>query len=424
MPEILNDKKIYSLWEVSNSISKTLNDRYKKSFWLKAEIIKLNYYKHSGHCYPDLVEKKNDKVIAQMRATIWKLDFFQISRKFKKITGEELNNGMQVLMEVQINFDALHGISLHIIDIDPSFSLGLMEQEKMQTLLRLKEENLFDLNRKLAFPLLPRKIALISVETSKGYADFINILESNGAKYNFQHLLFPSILQGEDAIKGIIYQLKRIFKVVHHFDVVAIVRGGGGDVGLSCYNNFLLAKAIARFPIPVITGIGHATNETVVEMIAHKNGITPTALAQFLIDKVDEFVKPLEYAKEKLAVTVRNNIRHEQQSLNHNIERLTLACTRTLDKNHRNLELASQELRFNMERYFEKQRTQIQQHAHSIKLCNPEKVLQRGYSMIYKDEKTISSISDLREGDLIKAVLFDGSIEAKVEKTITLENHE
>ena len=176
-------------------------------------------------------------------------------------------------------------------------------------------EGIYNKNKKLALSFLPQRIAIISVETSKGFGDFIDVIDKNSWNYKFFYLLFPSILQGDKAVPGIITQLERIKKVIHHFDAVAIIRVGGGDVGLSCYNNYELAKAIALFPIPVITGIGHVTNETVCEMIAHTNAITPTKLAEFLLQKFHNFSVPIQKAKEKIVDKSRRLLSDENKKL-------------------------------------------------------------------------------------------------------------
>jgi exodeoxyribonuclease VII large subunit len=300
MPEKLDNKTIFSLHEVTKSIQQTLSERYKSSFWVKAEMNKLNYYKQSGHCYPELVEKQNGKVIAQIKSCLWKEDYIRSNEKFQAILKEPLKDGIKILFLAKITFDPAHGLSLLIMDIDPSYTLGDLEREKQETIKKLRDEGIFDRNRTLKLPALPQRIAIISVETSKGFADFRKIIETNPWQYKFFNFLFPSLLQGDKAISAISYQLKRILTVRHHFDVVAIIRGGGGDVGLSCYNNYQLAKEIATFPIPVITGIGHATNETVVEMISFYNAITPTKLAEYLLQKFHNFSIPVQEAERKI----------------------------------------------------------------------------------------------------------------------------
>lgn len=298
MPEFVDDKKIFSLREVTVSIQKVLSARYRSSFWVKAEMNKLNFYPHSGHCYPDLVEKADGRVVAQVKSTLWKEDYDRLSRNFERITGSPLRDGMKILFCARIGFDSLHGLALRITDIDPVFSLGELEREKQECIALLKKEGLFGSNKSLPFPLVPQRIAVISVQTSKGYADFLKIIEGNPWGYRFFHVLFPSLLQGDHAVESIRHQLRRIRKVAAHFDVVAIIRGGGGDVGLSCFNDYQLARDIALFPLPVLSGIGHATNETVVEMVASRNAITPTELADYLLQQFHNFSIPVQKAQE------------------------------------------------------------------------------------------------------------------------------
>lgn len=292
------ERTILSLFEVTTEIKKVLSEKYTNSFWVKAEMNKLNHYSQSGHCYPELVEKKDGKIIAQIKSNLWKDDYQFVNQKFLRVLHEPLRDGVKILFLAKVQFDPLYGLSLRILDIDPSYTLGDLEKEKQETIDRMKVEGIFNSNKIIPLSLLPQRIAIISVETSKGYVDFLHVLNNNPRHYHFFHYLFPSLLQGDSAIDSIIRQLNRIKKVKDHFDVVAIVRGGGGDIGLSCYNNYRLAKAIALFPIPVITGIGHATNETVVEMISFTNAITPTKIAEFLIRKFNEFYEPVRDAEE------------------------------------------------------------------------------------------------------------------------------
>src|SRR5687767_6303647 len=179
MPEIINERKVFSLVEVTVSIQKTIAERYKTSFWVKAEMNKLNHYSHSGHCYPELVEKTNGKVIAQMKANLWKTDFDRINHNFLRVLKEPLKDGVKILFCASLSFDPSHGLSLRILDIDPSFSLGELEREKQDTIERLSREGIFHSNKGLKLPVLPQRIAIISVETSKGYSDFLNVLENN-----------------------------------------------------------------------------------------------------------------------------------------------------------------------------------------------------------------------------------------------------
>ena len=306
MSEVINDKKVFTLEEVGLSIKKTLTDRYTSSFWVKAEMNKLNHYSSFGHCYPDLVQRNNGKVIAEMKAILWKTDYTRIQEKFLQVLKEPLKDGIQILFCAKIVFEPEHGIRLRIFEIDPSYSLGELELEKQATINRLKAEGLFNKNKLLKLPFLPKRIAVISVQSSKGYNDFLQKIEPNPWGYRLFHMLFPSLLQGDRAVTEIIGQLNRIKRVIHHFDAVAIIRGGGGNIGLSCYNHYALCKELAVFPLPVLTGIGHATNETVAEMVSHKNCITPTDLADFLLQKYHNVSVPLQELEKKL--TARSDL--------------------------------------------------------------------------------------------------------------------
>jgi len=459
MPETISDKTVFSLLEVSLSVRKTLAERYTSAFWVTAEMNKLNHYPQSGHCYPELVEKADGKVVAQLRGILWKTDYVRIDTRFQQVLKEPLRNGIKILFCAKITFDPAHGLSLTILDIDPVYSLGELEKEKMETIGRLKKDNMYDKNRLLPFPLLPKRIALISVETSKGYADFLSILDGNEWGYHFFHMLFPALLQGEKAIPSIRGQLSRIKKVIAHFDVVAIIRGGGGDVGLSCYNNYLLAKDIANFPIPVLTGIGHATNETVAEMISYKNAITPTALAGFLIQSFHNFAFPLQQAGELISSKPRELIREQHSVFSGLVKDFKSAAARTIVQNKNQLQHAAvslfQQSRFTFNK--EKERHALipvrigkgvrylhQQRHHDLKrLSNdinrsalsftaaaskdlhhferiitsldPAHVLTRGYSIARINGKVVNSISDAKPGDALVSEFRDGKITGRIE---------
>ncbi|MCZ2277754.1 MAG: exodeoxyribonuclease VII large subunit [Bacteroidia bacterium] len=296
---------------------------------------KLNHYKHSGYCYPELVEKKNGKIIALMKSNLWSADYLRINQNFIRVLNEPLKDGIKILFEAKVSFDPAYGLALTILDIDPSFTLGGLEREKQESINRLKAEKIFDCNKQLPLALLPQRIAIISVETSKGYVDFSKVVEQNEWNYQFYRMLFPSLLQGDQAVKSMLAQLNRIKKVSSHFDLVANIRGGGGDIGLSCYNNYWLAREIALFPIPVMTGIGHSTNETVSEMVAFTNAITPTKLAEYLIQKFHDFSIPVLQAEENIIHHTKRVLNEGQQQLNTAI-RLFRSTTESLIALNRN----------------------------------------------------------------------------------------
>lgn len=454
MPETLDDRKIFTLLEVSKSVQKTISERYKSSFWVKAEMNKLNHYSHSGHCYPELIEKKDGKIIAQIRSILWRDDYINLNNNFLKTLKEPLKNGIKILFLARISFDPVYGISLQILDIDPSYTLGDLEKEKQNSIEKLQEEQIFTLNKTRLLPLLPQRIAVISVATSKGYEDFRQILEHNPWNYKFFHFLFPSILQGDKAVVGIIAQLKQIEKVVEHFDVVAIVRGGGGDVGLSCYNNYDLSKAVALFPIPVITGIGHATNDTVCEMVAYQNAITPTKIAEFLIQKFHNFSVPLQKARD-LIIDKSNRLINEEKTKLQSEVKLFRSMTETiLQKNNNQIDatmrIVTQQSQFILKEntteiklfsdliskssftLLKQNSTQLQQlkenlniqailksKQESLQLTNIEKnlqnldpinILKRGFSITRFNGRAVKNISEISEGETIETQVYKGTI--------------
>ena len=461
MAEISEGKKVFTLGEVAASIQKTLAQRYSTSFWVKAEMNKLNYYPHSGHCYPDLVEKVEGKVIAQLKSTLWRDDFNRINKSFLSVVKSPLKDGIKMLFCARVTFDPVHGLALRITDIDPVFSLGELEREKQESISRLQQEGIFSRNRSLAFPLLPKRLAIISVQTSKGYADFNKMIDANPWGYKIFHVLFPSLLQGDRAVDSILFQLHRIRRVAEHFDVVAIIRGGGGEVGLSCFNDYLLAKEIAMFPIPVITGIGHATNETVVEMVAFRNAITPTELADFLLQKFHNFSVPVQKAEEILASRARRMIAEEGKRIfqtvryfrsvtdnvvsrsRHDIQHLArdlfkVASLSMLQQKQlhasllyklRSLSLSDlgdreQELkqtvfmlRKDVASFVKQQQGVVSNIEKTISNMHPQNVLKRGYSITRLNGRSVMSTADVEANDVVETVVSDGVIFSKVTTT-------
>jgi exodeoxyribonuclease VII large subunit len=467
MPETIENIQVFSLLEVTRSIRKTLLERYTSSFWVKAEMIRLNHYTHSGHCYPDLVEKQQGKVIAQIRANLWSRDFIRINNKFLKVLKEPLKDGIKILFLAKVSFDPVYGLSLHLIDIDPSFTLGDLEKEKQETIAKLRAEGLFNKNKTTLFPLLPQRIAVISVETSKGYADFLKVIDNNPRGYRFFHFLFPSILQGEKAIEGIIFQLNRIKKVLRHFDLVAIIRGGGGDVGLSCYNDVQLAREIAQFPLPVVTGIGHATNETVAEMVAFENAITPTKLAEMLIQHFHNFAEPVTIAEQLIVQKSQRQLHDENHKLRSEVKLFKSATHHILSSNTREMITKAQSLSQSTAFIFrnehkilthisyqtgrqvnflltgqaekvkavklllaEKSRSNLNQEKNqltviekNIRNLDPVNVMKRGYSITLINGRILTSAKNLKAGEEIETLLPDGKIASvvKLNKSITHE---
>lgn len=378
--------------EVASSVKRTLNARYGSSFWVKAEMIKLNHYPYSGHAFPDLIEKQDDVIVAQMRAVIWSADFKRIKDKFRSCGLADLSDGITILFRASILFDEFYGLSLRIIDIDTSFTLGEMEKQRMLCIERLKAEGIYSLNSSLSLPAVPKRFAIVSVGSSKGYNDFMQIVRKYSSRFAIFTHLFPSLLQGDGAINSISEALDRINDVADCFDAVLIIRGGGGDVGLNCYNHYNLCRAVALCKLPVLTGIGHASNQTVAEQIAWRNFITPTDLADFLFSGFNNaYLEVLNLSKQ----------------LKSNADSI-------LNTNNERVKLLSESLKHKIENRILSEKERLQMIERYIRLLDPSLLLQKGYSMTYLNGVLVSSVKDLKSGDEIVTRFSDGEIVSKL----------
>ena len=467
LPERTADKKIFSLLELTESIQRMFEKHYTQSYWVKAEMNKLNHYGRSGHCHPDLVEKQDGKVIAEMKANLWKADYQRIDKAFKETLGEPLKEGIKMLFQCTVNFHPRYGLSLRIIDIDVNFTLGDLAREKKETINRLTKEGLMDANKRIPMPILPKRIAVISVETSNGYADFVKVLDNNPNGYRFEHTLFPSLLQGDRAIGTMIKQLELIRKKKDSYDLVAIIRGGGGDIGLSFLNNYDLSHAVATFPLPVVTGIGHATNQTVVETIAHKDAITPTEMAEWLLQRFLELDMVLDRASRTLSVipqeilfganqvleqalrllrsSTRRNMEAAQHALRYKEQGILQYCKWHMQKaslameeknillqksiegrltnEQKMLELAKVKMPVLMKQLLKIKEEQLSVKAQSVHNLSPLQILKRGYSITRAGGKAIQRAGKLAKGVTLETEFFDGITESTITE-IKQKNHE
>jgi exodeoxyribonuclease VII large subunit len=432
----LTQGSVLTLSQLTAGIQAVIEGSFQLPLWIKAEVAKLNHYPGSGHCYPSLVEKEKGTIKAEMRGTIWANDFTRINGNFIKITREPLKEGIQILFRAFIKFHAVYGLSLQIIDVDPSYTLGEMAREKMETIRRLKSEGLWDRNRELELPLLPKRIAIISVKTSKGFSDFINILENNSWGYAFSCALFPALLQGDKAVESVAGQLRLIGRLAEHFDAVAIIRGGGGDVGLNCYDHYQLAREVAMCPLPVLTGIGHSTNETVVEMVAGYNKITPTDVAYFVIQQFHNFSARISESREKIIAFSRELLEEEKRRRGEMEKRLILQTNSLLQLEQGKLQLAGSKLRYrpglllrehrislvnksgwlakNVTLWFNGQKQFLNSQEQKLQLLDPKQVLKRGYSVTYLNGKAVTDAALVHAGDVVITKLYHGDIKSEV----------
>jgi len=456
----MSEKQVFTLQQVVRSIKKTLEDRYTQNYWVKAEMHKLNKYP-SGHAFPELVQKDENKIVAQITGTIWKQQLERNNTKFIEVVKEPLREGTTLLLLVKINYSETFGLGLQILDIDPSFSLGELQKQREETLRKLAKEGLLNLNQKLHFPLLPKRVAIISADSSKGLSDFLQVLQENEKSYFIFTHLFNAYLQGDVAVQSIISALKKIKRVKDYFDIVIIVRGGGAEVGMTCYNNYDLCKAIAEFPLPVLTGIGHSTNLNVAEMVSFRNEITPTKLAEFLLQTFREFeqetkrlnremiahslqlidktkqdfngqVRVFKHASLRFTDSLKNELKQQIIELknttryflkNENDAVLSLKndyriVTKEIITAERNtLSLISKPIKGSLLHFFERKESDLEQLEKTVNILNPSNVLQRGYSLTLLNGKILSAKNKPKKGDLIESKTNSLTLFSRVEKT-------
>jgi exodeoxyribonuclease VII large subunit len=458
MAEIIEGKKTYSLLDLAQSIERMFSAHFTKIYWVRAEMNKLNYYSHSGHCYPELLQKENGKTVVEFKSILWKNDYDRINRLFLEHVKEPLKDGIKILCAVSVNYSPQHGLSLRICDIDIGYTLGDIEAEKKEAIETLKREGLFLLNKSKTHALLPKRVAVISVESSKGFADFQEIIDAHDKQFTIFRMLFPALLQGDKAVESILNALKRVHSVSHHFDLVAIIRGGGGDVGLSCFNNYRLGRAIAQFPIPVYTGIGHSTNETVCEMVSHYNGITPTKVAQHILDQFLLFesriveatrtiigrsneilisgqhelhlhsrilqqatigrIKSHEQAVKNFESSLQKSsahfIQYNQSQLGTLTQRIPTSATFQLSTADERLSILKRQLLFNASHILSQAIGSLNHLERMVAIADPHTTLLKGFSITYREGVPIREASDLQVGDKLKTVLSHGNFESEV----------
>ena len=303
-----------TLSELNELIKDALFEAFPTTVWVIAEISELKENR-SGHCYLELIEKEENEIIARSRATIWSYTYRMLKPYFETTTRQAFTQGIKILVQVSIEYHSSFGLSLNIKDIDPVYTVGDLALQRREIITRLQNEGVFDMNKELQLPLVPQKIAVISSKTAAGYQDFIHQLESNDNGFKFYTHLFEAYMQGSEAVPSIVAALECIFKYEDFFDAVVIIRGGGATADLSCFDNYDLALHITQFPVPVITGIGHEKDDTIVDMVAHTRLKTPTAVAEFFISGMEQFYERILNLENEIINRTRETVEFQQEKL-------------------------------------------------------------------------------------------------------------
>lgn len=400
-----------SLYELNNLVRGVIANTFSQSFWIRAEMSDVRVAQN-GHCYLEFIEKdsKNRNIIARARGSIWANVFRLLKAYFESETGQAFSSGLKVLVQVSVEFHELYGYSLNVHNIDPTYTLGDQARNRALILKQLEEEGVLTLNKELELPTITNRIAVISSPTAAGYEDFCNQLENNPDGFVFYTHLFPAIMQGERTEESIISALDRVYEHADKFDTVIIIRGGGATSELSSFDSYLLAANCAQFPLPVITGIGHERDDTVLDIVAHTRAKTPTAVAEFLIKRIQSAAINMYELQEAIITSTNRKITEESVSLN------TLAThfsylTKDYTKDQLNkISVFTERLKSLTKKVIVDEKHRLTNQEQFLKLISPENILKKGYTLTIRDNKIVKNSAELKEGDTITNRFFDGDV--------------
>ena len=406
------ERQAFSLLELNNRVKGVILNAFPETCWVRAEMSDVRTNAASGHCYLEFIEKNaiTGQLVAKARGSIWAKTFRMLKPYFEMETGQIFASGLKVLVKVSIEFHELYGYSLTVLDIDPAYTLGDMIRKRMEIIRQLKEEGVFTLNKELPLPTLPKRIAVITSPTAAGYEDFLNQLANNKAGYPFYPKLFPALMQGERTEESVIAALDRVYRHADCFDVVVIIRGGGATSDLNSFDSYLLAANCAQFPLPIITGIGHERDDTVLDSVAHTRVKTPTAAAEFLIGCMNDAAEELEMLAGRLYGGIRELLAQEHRKLVSYRNRIPSAAYRYISDAKFALLTVRKDI-------VQAATSSLSRHHHRLELLqqrltdvSPEKQLARGYSITLKNGRIVKNVSSLNEGDEITTRLYQGEL--------------
>lgn len=429
-----------SLSELNRLVRDVIRENFPDTYWVRAETSDVRQNRN-GHCYLEFIEKDpvTQVILARARGTIWANTFQMLSTFFEGETGQPFTSGLKVLVRVSVEFHEIYGFSLNVVDIDPTFTVGEMAKNRLLVLKRLEEEGVLTLNKELPLPELCNRIAVISSPTAAGYEDFCDQLAKNPYGLVFYTKLFPAIMQGEKSESSIIAALEKIYAYRHLFDAVAIIRGGGATSELNCFDSYLLATHCAQFPLPIVVGIGHERDVTVLDIVAHTRAKTPTAVAEFFIGHLAKSFTELVDLEKRLVTESREYLQQEKfklSILSKEVYHLSTGFIRDQSASIRETafrlkHLANRLIQFLQQE--EKQRNlrfthaveqRLQNEAHGllvheqyIRMVSPQNILKRGYTLTWKAGKIVTSAEKLQPDDVIETLFWDGKIESQVKKS-------
>lgn len=405
----------YTLYELNCLVKGVIENTLDEEYWVTGEFSEARVG-YGGHLYAELVQKDEDgrNLIAKARVTCWARQYNMLRLRFLQETGKEIEAGLKVMALVRVTFHEQYGYSLQLLDLDPTYTLGDMAQRRQQILAQLEKEGILHDNQQLMLPALTQRIAVISSAGAAGYGDFYDQILQNEYGLHFHLHLFQAVMQGANVESSILDALYTIADQEDQWDAVVIIRGGGATSDLSDFDSYPLASAIAQFPLPVIVGIGHDRDQTVLDFVAHTSLKTPTAVAAFLVDHQLEQLAALESLQQRILQSAQQRLLRERNRLDRHVTFFPMAFDRMKERQLGKLSLLTHRIQSAIPNRLERESHKLDMITQRLDLLNPDRLLQRGYSITLVGGKIIKNINDVQEGEVLTTRLQDGEIYSKV----------
>jgi exodeoxyribonuclease VII large subunit len=404
----------YSLLQLNQLVRDVLEDALPDEYWVEAELSECR--EHGGHCYMELIEKDehSNTPVARASAKCWRQTWVMVKPYFERTTGQPLRAGMKVLLRVYAQFHEAYGFSWIVSDIDPTYTLGDMARKRQEIIRQLKEEGVFDMQRELHIPIFAKRIAIISAQNAAGYGDFCRQLEDNDYGFKFDVTLFPAIMQGEQVEASVVDALNKIYQRIGDFDVVCILRGGGATADLSGFDTLALAENVAQFPLPVITGIGHERDESILDMVANARVKTPTAAAALLIDNLLHVLEQLDDASHRIVYAINQRLTNQKTRIATLTTLIPTLALRLVSNQRHRIETTENRLPIAIERRLTNQKHLLESISLKLQGFDPQLLLSRGYSITLHNGRAVRDPQQLKAGDEIETRVEKGNIKSIV----------